>query len=371
MTHATGLPPLDTAGVQRMLDAATGDAVVGALIRVDDREAGTWTATAGSARAGSQVPVDPGGAFRIGSITKTFVATVVLQLVRDGAVGLDDPLQRHLPGALPTGYPPIAVRDLLQNTSGVPNYLPEVLSSPEQIVADRTRVWTPEQLVALATARPRCFEPGTALGYSNTNYVLLGMLIGQVTGNWWGAEVHRRITRPLGLTSTSAPGDSLALPQPHAHGYLTLTSNGEPELVDITEASMSAADAAGSMVSSARDLNAFLGALLGGELLPPALLERMLEPSDLGLLLGGAGWGLGITALPLPEAAGNLTVHGTGGGIHGYAGLAFATRDAQRRVTLSFNTADNDPTSQTQKLVGIAQGVFCGSTTAPRPTGSN
>lgn len=360
MTRATSLTPLDTRGVQRMLAAATGAAVVGALIRVDDREDGTWTATAGSARAGSQVPVDPGGAFRIGSITKTFVATVVLQLAGDGAIGLDDPVQRHLPGALPAGYPPIAVHDLLQNTSGVPNYLPEVLSSPEQVVADRTRAWTPEQLVALATAHPCRFEPGTKLEYSNTNYVLLGMLIREVTGNWWGAEVDRRIAQPLGLTSTLAPGDRLTLPEPHTHGYLTLTGNGGPQLVDITSASMSALDAAGAMISSARDLSRFLGALLGGELLPAALLERMLEPSDKGLLLGGTSWGLGITAFPLPGARGGWTVHGTGGGLHGYVSFVLSTRDGQRRVALSCNTADNDPTSQAQKLVGIAQAVFCG-----------
>jgi D-alanyl-D-alanine carboxypeptidase len=368
MTRATVLAPLDTTGVQRALEAAIGDAVVGALIRVDDHHSGTWIATAGSAQAGRRVPVAAGGAFRIGSITKTFVATVVLQLVGDGAIGLDDPVQRHLPGVLPSGYPPIAVRDLLQHTSGVPNYLPEVLSGPDRILANRTRTWAPEQLVALATAHPRAFEPGTALGYSNTNYVLLGMLVRAVTGHWWGTEVHRRIARPLELTSTYAPGDDLTLPVPHARGYLTLISRGRRELVDITDYPMSVTDAAGSMTSTARDLNAFLGALLGGELLPATLLEQMLEPSDKGHLLGVAGWGLGILELPLPGCGGR-PVYGDGGGIHGYVCLAFATRDAHRRVTVSLNTADNDPTSQTQTLIGIAEVAFCGGATAPGPTG--
>lgn len=365
MTRPTGLAPLDAAGVQRVLDAAIGDAVVGALIRVDDREIGAWTATAGSAQAGGHVPVDPRGNFRIGSITKTLVATVVLQLVADGAVRLDGPVQRHLPGVLPSGYPPITVRDLLHNTSGIPNYLPEVLSSPDDILANRTQTWTPEQLVALATAHPPEFEPGTALGYSNTNYVLLGLLIQEVTGNWWGTEVDRRIARPLGLASTFAPGDDPALPAPRAHGYLTVANRGQRQLVDVTDYPMSVADAAGSMISSARDLNAFLGALLGGELLPAALLDRMLVPSDKGLLLDVAGWGLGVMTLTLPGPSGGRPVHGTGGGIHGYAGLALATRDAHRRVTVSLNTADNDPTGQVQTLLGIAWAAFSGDGASP------
>ncbi len=352
--------PLDTTGVQHALDTAIGDAVVGALIRVDDRDEGSWTATAGSARADEYVPVDPGGFFRIGSITKTFVATVVLQLVADGVIGLDDPLQRHLPGVLPTSYPEIAVRDLLLNTSGIPNYLPDVLSDLQQVLANRTRSWTPEQLVAIAAAQPLAFEPGTTLGYSNTNYVLLGMLIRAVTGNGWGTEVDRRIAKPLALAATFDPGDTPTLPTPHARGYLTLTNRGERELVDITDYSMSVADAAGSMISTARDLNTFFGALLSGQLLGPALLQRMLAPSDKGRLLGVFNWGLGIESMSLEGLPGGGPVYGIGGGFYGYAGFALATRDARRCVTVSLNTADNDPTGQTRTLIDIARAALAG-----------
>lgn len=357
---ATHLPPLDVSGVQRALDKAIDDAVIGALIRVDDRD-GIWTAAAGTAEAGRRAPVDPEGVFRIGSITKTFVATVILQLVDDGAIALDDSVQRHMSGALPDDYPPITVRDLLQHTSGLPNYLPHLLFGTEQIVANRARAWTPDELVAIATAQPRDFEPGTALGYSNTNYVLLGELIRKVTGNWWGDEVDRRVARRLALTSTVAPGDDLSLPGPHAQGYVTLTSRRESGFVNITEYSMSSVDAAGSLISSARDLNAFLGALLGGELLPAPLLEEMLGATDKGVLLDVAGCGLGIMVLSMPDECGCQTVYGSGGGLPGYVSLAFGTRDGQRRVAISFNTAANDPISQAPKLNGLVQLVFCGS----------
>jgi D-alanyl-D-alanine carboxypeptidase len=168
-----GLPPLDKPAVQAALRAVIGEDIVGGLIRVNGAD-GPWEATAGSAEAGRGRPVDPRGFFRIGSITKPFVATVVLQLAAEGQIVLDEPVQRQAPGLLPPGYPPVTVRQLLQHTSGVPNYLPHVVLGPEQLLRDRLRTWTPEELLEVAFAQPRLFEPGAELGYSNTNYVLLG-----------------------------------------------------------------------------------------------------------------------------------------------------------------------------------------------------
>ena len=242
---------------------------------------------------------------------------------------------------------------------------------PELILRDRYRDWTPEELVAIATDHRRDFEPGTQMGYSNTNYVLLGLLIREVTGNRWGAEVDRRIAKPLGLTSTFAPGDDPKLPDPHAHGYVTVTKQDEPELVDITEINMSRADAAGSMISSARDLVMFLPALLAGELVPTPLLKLMLEPFPGGNPLGvaGLGYGLGTMTLQLPKECGGQTIYGMGGGTTGYSGMAFSTRDRQRRLVFSFNTTGSDVDSgRTQKLVGITRLVFCGHQATPAPT---
>lgn len=143
---------------------------------------------------------------------------------------------------------------------------------------------------------------------------------------------------------------------------------GQPELVDITEITVSSADTGGSMISSARDLSEFLAALLAEKLVPAPLLDQMLEPSDKGTLLGFAGYGLGIMTLQLPEECGGRTVYGSGAGILGYAGMAFGTRDGQRRVAVSFNTASNDALRATQKLVGITQLVFCGRQATPAPT---
>jgi D-alanyl-D-alanine carboxypeptidase len=365
------LPPLDTAAVRQALDAAIDEDVVGALMRVDGPR-GAWSATAGSAEAGQEQPVDPNGKFRVGSITKSFVATVVLQLVDEGEIGLDEPVQRYLPDALPAAYPPITVRQLLQHTSGIHNYTRYVMhEEPELILRDRYRDWTPEELVAIATDHPRDFEAGTQMGYSNTNYVLLGLIIQQVTGNGWGAEVDQRIAKPLGLTSTFAPGDDPRLPDPHAHGYVTVTKQGEPELVDITDIKMSRADAAGSMISSVCDLDVFLPALLAGELVPTPLLELMLEPFPSGNPLGvaGLGYGLGTMTLQLPKECGGQTIYGMGGGTTGYSGMAFSTRYGHRRLVFSFNTTGSDlDTGRTQKLVGITRLVFCGHQATPAPT---
>lgn len=200
-------PPRSSRRWTRAID----EDVISALIRVDGPD-GAWTATAGSAEAGREQPVDPNGKFRAANITKSFVATVVLQLVDEGKIGLDEPAQRYLPDALPADYPPITVRQLLQHTSGLHNYTPYVMHGPEQILRDHYRAWTPEELVAIATGHPRDFEPGAQIGYSNTNYVLLGMLIQEVTGNWWGEEVDRRIAKPLWLASTFAPGTTPGCP---------------------------------------------------------------------------------------------------------------------------------------------------------------
>ena len=160
------LPPLDTAAVRQALDAAIDEHVVGTLMRVDGPH-GAWSATAGSAEAGWEQPVDPNGKFRVGSITKSFVATVVLQLVDEGEIGLDEPVQRYLPDALPAAYPPITVRQLLQHTSGIHNYTRYVMhEEPELILRDRYRDWTPEELVAIVTDHPRDFEAGVNLASS-------------------------------------------------------------------------------------------------------------------------------------------------------------------------------------------------------------
>ena len=142
-----------------------------------------------------------------------------------------------------------------------------------------------------------------------------------------------------------------------------MTKRGAPELVDITEIKMSRADAAGSMISSARDLDVFFRALLASEL--------MLKPYPGGNPLGvpGIAFGLGTLVLQLPEECGGQTIYGMGGGTTGYSAMAFSTRDGHRRLVFSFNTTGPDVDGgRTQKLVGITQLIFCGQWATSGPT---
>lgn len=342
-----------SAPVADALHVAVGPGVLGGLVRVEGPE-GVRTGTAGRARADAPDPVEQDSVFRIGSITKAFVATTVLQLVAEHRLGLDDRVRDRLPGVLPAAYADVTVGHLLTLTSGVPNHLPRTQGSAEVVLRDRARDWTAPELVAVGVAQPPVSAPGAELHYSNTDYVLAGMVITAVTGRPWGDEVRDRIIGPLGLADTSVPGTDPTLPQPHPNGYLT---QGD-RLVDITEMSPTAADAAGAMLSSARDLTRFMQALLGGELLPPGLLDRMRLPSDRGSLLGVAGWGAGMMVVPLPEGC-DGPAYGVGGGVSGYTGLVFGTGRGERRVAVGLNTTSNDPTGQTRPLLAIAAAALC------------
>ncbi|BCB75807.1 serine hydrolase domain-containing protein [Phytohabitans flavus] len=294
--------------------------------------------------SGRPVPADP--YLRIGSTTKTFVAVVVLQLVGEGRLALSDPVERWLPGVVAgngNDGRAVTVRQLLQQTSGLYDYTGDLVFdyvTPESYRRERWRTYTPEQLVALAMNHP----PGdTGWEYSNTNYVLAGMLVEAVTGRDWQREVHDRIITPLGLRRTLTPGTWPFLPAPHANNYHQFAPGGP--LVDTTIAVRgldSGAD--GSMISTASDVNRFLAALIGGRLLRPEQLARMRElvalPPDAGYP-AGSGYGMGISFVPLSCGGGYWRHGGTG---LGYQIEPAVTTAGDRRLTVSLftNTFDRE-----------------------------
>lgn len=248
--------------------------------------------------------------FRAGSITKSFVATVVLQLAGEGKIGLDD---RVRPG--------ITLRQLLQHTSGIPDYgarYQELCGTTEAIVGLRHRTWTTAGLLALIADEPPLFEPGTSWSYSNTNYLLLGELIEQLTGSSYAAEVSRRILGPLGLNDTELPGADPHIAGPHLHGFLR-------DGVDITVFNHSFAGPAGSLVSTVADLNRFYRALMTGQLLARAELAGMRTT-------GGSGYGLGLALRHLPDGT---PLWGHAGGTFGYETFAWTTEDGTRQATIA------------------------------------
>ena len=200
--------------LQSLLDAVVAAGATGVIARVDDGHHVT-ALTSGSARLQPQRALRVSDSARVGSITKTFVSTVTLQLVGEGRLRLDDTVARWLPGAVPGGAA-ITIRELLNHTSGLFNYTDDE-QSVNAYLANPTRAWTPQELLAVATAHPPLFPPGTSWSYSNTNYIVLGLVLQAVTGRDIATLVRERIVQPLHLYQTFLALDA-RIPGSHADG---------------------------------------------------------------------------------------------------------------------------------------------------------
>ncbi|GLF92917.1 serine hydrolase domain-containing protein [Streptomyces yaizuensis] len=351
---ATGTEPesrkagFGRAELQRGLDdIVRADGVVGVQATLV-QGAGRTYARSGTAERGTDRPMPHQGSFRMGSNTKTFVATVVLQLVAEGRMGLDDSVEHHLPGVVGgNGHDgrKITVRQLLQHTSGLPDYdghLPGVVDE-EKFQQHRYDTYRPAQLVALGLSEKPLFAPGEGFSYSNTGYILTGMIIKKVTGQHWSQEVRERIIEPLGLKHTFSPGARTGLPGPHSKAYQQFKPGGA--LIDSTEVNMSWGDSAGDLVTTSNDLARFWQGLLGGKLLGKRQLAQMrttvpapdeslpmTERSGLGIFwrelsCGGGYWGHGGSTLGHLNANGFTGKGGRGAIVMRNSNLAFADRD--------------------------------------------
>jgi D-alanyl-D-alanine carboxypeptidase len=346
---ATGVPAysatpdrtLNTARLQAALDDIAGTAAIGVLAEVHD-STGVWRGASGVSLLGTHQPVPATGRFRAGSITKSFVATVVLQLVGEGRLGLDDTLQQWLPGILPDGAR-ITMRHLLQHTSGVVNYtnaqsFRAVYRTEADIVRLRDHTWTARELVAFVEDLPLLFEPVTGWMYSNTNFVLLSMVVERLTGAGYAAEVRRRILRPLGLRQTQVPGTDPVLRGPHPHGYLAVEHDGVVEPADITEFNPSVAGASGELVSTAAELNVFFRALIGGRLLGPSEQKQM---QTARATTHDYEYGLGLMTR---QVSGGTRLWGHRGDIFGYYAESWTTENGRRQLTVAATPwGDVDP----------------------------
>ncbi|MEV0676110.1 serine hydrolase domain-containing protein [Actinosynnema sp. NPDC050436] len=301
------------------------------------------TASAGVSDLATQREVCTEGRFRIGRATQSIVATVVLQLVAEGRLHLDAPLRRHLPGLVPADGE-ITVRMLLQHTSGLHDHLRSVRLGGADFAGHRYRHYDERELVALSTAEPLDFAPGTGWCHSATNYTVLGLVVERVTSRPWRAEVAHRVFRPLGMRCSSAPGDSVRIPGRHAQGYLPV--HGSP--VDVTELRPSWAGAAGELISTTADLDRFLVALAQGRLLPRDLLAEMTTA-----LPHSAGHGLGLVRRTTPCG---VVLWGHRGGLPGFATAAFTSLDGTRRVVASATTGHGPSAADLYGLVDAAVG---------------
>ncbi|WP_067570714.1 serine hydrolase domain-containing protein [Nocardia acidivorans] len=325
--------------------------------------AGRRTLTAGKGDLATGAPIADDARVRIGSNTKTFVATVVLQLVAEGKLDPDAPIERYLPGVVQgTGNDGnrISVRQLLQHTSGLPDYLaggdPELRAATNTPQLDVTREdtrWTqylPADLVRLAMTMPPQFEPGARSVYTNTNYLLLGMLIEKITGHTAAAEIGTRVIDELGLRDTYYPAaGETVIRGPHPKGYQVL----DGKQLDFTDLNPSWADSAGGMVSTGADLNRFFTALLKGDLLSAAQLAQMKRTVPFDRMPGG-GYGLGLIRV---ANSCDREIWGHGGSIPGFETRNGVLPDGTA-VTVTVNQLPTDEASA-DLATAVADAALC------------
>ncbi|MEU7134610.1 serine hydrolase domain-containing protein [Streptomyces sp. NPDC046261] len=315
----------DAHGVVRFGTAGVADVRTGRGIRLTDR-------------------------FRAGSVTKTVIATVTLQLAAERRLNVDDPVIGHLPPATANALAGarygryVTVRQLLTHTSGLFSYTDDRGFHRDffgrGFAAHRFVSHSPDTLVRTALAHPPYAPPGTRYRYSNTDYLLLGMVIRQVTGRSYAAEARRRVIAPLRLSGTSFPGTRATLPSPHGRAY---SASGPGTAHDVTELNPSAAGAAGEMVSTLPDLNRFFQALLGGALLPPSQLRAMLDTRATG-----GCYGMGVFPVRLPC---RRTVWGHNGEINGSYVQTLATADGRHLVSYRVNSDSRLPQKTEARLL--------------------
>lgn len=320
----------------------------GALVLVDSGSSHREQSS-GFAMLRGRVPLDAHDRFRVGSITKTFVAVVVLQLVGEHRLALGDTVERWVPGLVPDGGR-ITVRQLLAHTSGLADYADDP-DFVRRTVAQPRRRWTPRELIHVALAEGPVARPGERFAYASTNYVLLGMMVEHVTGTSLGRQLRRRIFMPLGLEDTSfAP--EIRNSRRYAHGYAPSEHDGIVGSLatarDRSTVNTSWAWAAGSVVSTAPDLSRFLGALLRGRLLPPRLLALM-RPAP------GSRYGLGLAAFRTPCGI----AIGHTGALLGTVSAAWSSPEGRRRVVAMSNSFPLSP-SAGAALRRLLNASFCG-----------
>ncbi|PEE37853.1 serine hydrolase domain-containing protein [Bacillus pseudomycoides] len=293
----------------------------------------TWGYAAGVADLSTKKSMKTDFRFRIASVTKTFTATVVLQLAGENRLNLDDSIEKWLPGVIQgNGYDAkqITIRQILNHTSGIAEYS---RSKEADFFTNIKKSFTAEELVKIGLSMPPDFAPGKGWSYSNTGYVLLGILIEKVTGNSYAEEIENRIIEPLELSNTFLPGNSSVIPgTKHARGYLQ--PDGASELKDVTYYNPSIGSSAGDMISTADDLNKFFSSLLGGKLLKEQQLKQMLTTVPTGSAEIG-GYGLGIYETKLPNG---VSIWGHTGGIPGFSTFAGGTLGGKHTLAVSLNS---------------------------------
>ena len=350
------------------------NAIPGVVVLVESPARGDWSATFGTAEIGAEVPMALSDSFRIGSNTKTMTSTVILQLVDEGKLALDDPISKFRPDV--PGGESITIANLSEMRSGLYSYSFDPAFNAT-LDSEPQKAWTPDELLAIAFSHPVDAAPGTEYEYSNTNIVLLGLVIEQLTGMSASDAFEERIFAPLGLKNSllPLPADS-SIPKSHAQGYQFGTNvqtidsyavpadqladalDGTLKPIDQTDANPSWAWTAGGAISTAEDLAVYAKALVGGGLLDDATQKLRLEsvqPTAPGAP-NSVGYGLGIAQF----APG---IFGHDGQLPGYSSFMVYNADTGDTIIIACNLSaspvdgENAAVVLGKTLIGTLYGV--------------
>jgi D-alanyl-D-alanine carboxypeptidase len=318
--------------LERLLEQVGSAGAPGATAIVAGRS-GIWRGAIGNAVLKPLRPMRFEDRIRVASITKSFVATVVLQLVNEGRLSLDDTVDQRLPGLLRLGSQ-ITVRQLLNHTSGFAtgDDSPDAEALYRQHLANPEHFHVPvRRMIALANGRPLHFEPGTNFHYTNTGYDVLGLIVERVTDGSLEAALTERIFEPLNLRHTSFEPTALQSDRGLAHGY-AIEGSDLPASSDVTRAGLFGRWASAGSVSNAEDVATFYSALFGGRLLPQRLLNEMQRTVPTRSPFVQAGFGIFRYKLPCGGYA-----WGNGGSTHGYSTVALTSTDGTHTVVVGAN----------------------------------
>jgi D-alanyl-D-alanine carboxypeptidase len=345
-TTSTRAPDL-----QKDVDALVAAGVPGAILVVRDGNR-TVQLAGGLAYVARKRPMRPADRFRIASLTKSYVATVALQLVGEGKLSLDDSVEQRLPGVVPNGDK-ITIRQLLNHTSGLFDFAADPRVIKPYLNGNFGYHWAPRKLLRIGVSHKPLFAPGAGYAYSSTDYIVLGLIVEVVTGNTLGGELSHRTFRPLGLRATAFP-TTPRIANPYAHGYYVFA---KPPATDVSGVSPFPW-AAGAMVSTGADVLSFYRALLSGRLLEPKLLEAMKTtvPEGRRTDIPGSRYGLGLERFPTSCG----TAWGHNGAIAGYQVFAFTSNDSRRQAVLMVNEDGSSlPKRATARFFKLIDKAYC------------
>jgi len=331
--------------------ASTGVAGAAASVWIGGQE---WSRVSGVRDLATKEPFAPDDHVRIASITKSYTGTAVLQLVDQGALTLDDTLERYVPGI--TNGDAITVYDMLGMRSGVVDYTSDPTFGAE-FDADPTLPWSDERTLAIIKANPPAFAPGAKVVYADSNYALLGMIIEQITGKPAGQVITDNVVAALGLTGTSYPTD-FTIPDPHPTGYVPDVTDpsqpfdnvARPPRV-VTELNPAVPGTAGAMISRMSDLKVWAQELAGGSLLTEKTQQARLDAiKKLDGQKINFGYGLGI--IGLNEFLGH------DGAIYGFSSVAMRRPQTDTTIVMVANESTNFTTPTLTVAFGMIAKLY-------------